>query len=134
MDLVEQIQPLSQTQIGIIKIVKSAMKSTKETLPDGFDWKEAQQIVTNHSIEGLAYFGLKNMGMDIPDWLKTSFLHKVVFLTRLWDAAEIVMKAFNEAGVEYKPLKGISMKDRYPDKYMRYMSDVDILIHENEYE
>ena len=57
----------------------------------------------------------------------------MAFLTILWKSAEDVTKAFSDAGIEYRPLKGIKTKDLYPNKFMRHMSDVDILIHEEDY-
>jgi len=128
------IEPLSPTQLGIISIIKSAIKSTKEALPDGFKWDEAQRIILNQKIEGLVYFGLKNMDVQIPIWLENSFMREVAFLSQLWNAAEDVMKSFDEKGIEYIPLKGIKSKGLYPNKFMRHMSDVDIFIRKEEYE
>ena len=74
------------------------------------------------------------MKSEIPSWLQQSFYQRMAYLTRLWDSAEKIMKSFDESKIEYVPLKGIVAKDYYPNKFMRQMSDIDILIHEKDYE
>ena len=125
---------MTSTEVGIISLIKSAIKSVPVTLPADFDWEEAKRIIRSHEIYGLIYYGLKNSHIDIPQWLKDKILQRTAFLTRLTHAANTVMKAFDDEEIEYVPLKGLITKDAYPQKIMRHMSDADILIHEKDYE
>ena len=121
------------TQKTIVSLIKSALYKTETSIPKDFDCKEFQTIVTRHNISGLMYFGMKNSNIEIPLWLYRAFHSRIISLENLWFLGNEISSAFDEAGIEYILLKGIVLKDLYPSPYMSQMSDVDILIHEEDY-
>lgn len=125
---------INDTYKTMIALIKSALYKTKTVLPENFNWGIAEKITRRHEIYGLIYVGLLNSGIDAPKWLGIGFLNQVILLTRLWQKADEICKAFDESGVEYMPLKGIAIKEKYPEPYVRFMGDVDILIHTEDYE
>lgn len=125
---------LSVEQRAIISLLNSALYNTKTVLPQNFDWEKAKNIIIRQNIVGLINFGLYNSGLVIPDWLRKKFQVNIGLLERLWQNGAEIMDAFKKSGVDYVPLKGVILKDLYPSPYMRQMSDVDILIREEEYE
>lgn len=117
----------------ILSLVKSALYKEKTVIPENFDWELARKIIASQEIYELTYYGMVYSDAEIPKWLKTKFLERITILTTLWYKGEEVIAAFDKAGIDYIPLKGIVVKDYYPEPYMRHMGDVDILIHESDY-
>jgi len=124
----------NETMKVIISLIKSALYKEKTIIPPDFDWDKAKFIIDIQEIHGLMYYGMVYSGYEVPKWLEETFLKRVTFLTRLWQKGEELQREFKKANIEFIPLKGIKLKDMYPDPYMRHMSDVDILIHECDYE
>ena len=124
---------MDSTRKTVISLIKSALYKTKTEIPADFDAEKAKNIICRHSIYGLIVAGLKNSGLDVPDWLNKKFLSRAVTLENLWYQADNIRKAFDENGIEYIPLKGIVIKDLYPSPLLRSMSDVDLLIREKDY-
>ena len=124
---------MNSTIQTVISLVKSALYKEKTVIPEDFDWELAKTVITSQKLYALTYYGLINSGEKVPDWLKHAFLEQVFFLTSLWQNGEAVTVEFDKSGVEYVPLKGLSVKDEYPEPYMRQMNDLDILIREKDY-
>lgn len=123
-------------QEGIITLIKSAISNRKYCLPEGFSLAEALEIIEKHNIFTLAYYGAVNCGYD-----KTTFEMKVLFArmcTQLSiDARQqaeftAVFDAFEADGIDYMPLKGMTLKHLYPDTAMRAMGDADILFRKSQ--
>lgn len=127
-------QALNNTQIGIIRLCKSAIKGSIENLPPSFSWEEAKKIIENHNIFNLIHFGCVNSKIDEPNWNKQRFLTNCMHLSVLWNDADKIIKSFNDNEIEYIALKGLVIKDMYPNPLMRNMSDVDILIKKKKYQ
>ena len=117
----------------VISLIKSALYKEKTVIPEDFNWESAKKIILSQSISELVYYGLINSGIQVPEWLSYKFYERVYFSTSLWQKADDVIAEFDKAGIEYIPLKGVSVKNRYPEPYMRHMNDVDILIREKDY-
>ena len=124
---------MDTTQKTIISLIKSALYKTKTEIPPEFDNAKAEQIISSHNIYGLIYFGLYNSGIAIPKWLENKFYNRVFILENLWHSGNEIQDAFREKGIEFIPLKGIVLKDLYPSSLMRSMSDIDILIREEDH-
>ena len=116
-----------------IELIKSALYKEKAVIPENFDWDSARRVIAAHELYELTYYGLVNSGIPVPDWLRQKFFERITVLMALWQKGEEVISALKELDVEYLPLKGIVIKDMYPEPYMRHMSDIDILIREKDY-
>jgi hypothetical protein len=110
---------------AVILMLKKALEG-KECDPDLFqdlDNSELFKICQKHRITALA-----SLALNDPDekWIKVK--NDSIRRTVLFDheRAEI-FKAFEENGIWYCPLKGIEIKELYPQYGTRQMSDNDIL-------
>lgn len=121
------------TEKAIISLIKSALYGEKTVLPEDFDWERAKSIINSQEIYGLICFGLYNSGIEKPNWLELAFYSRYKIMTTLWYYGEEITENFKKNGIEFLPLKGVVLKDLYPDPYMRHMSDIDILIRERDY-
>ncbi len=128
---------MNKIYYGIIQMIKSAVMEKSIQLPDDFDWKCAVEIAKLHKIEALVYYGAYYSQNAIPDELEST-LKKRVFAESMLDAQQTheifaLCKELGDRKIAYLPLKGVILKKYYPNPEMRYMSDADILIKEEEY-
>ena len=92
-------------------------------------------LLKNHD---LAHFGaavLRAHGIALPEKLKKRFEGEgtlaVYRYTRLWQAYGKITACFEEAGIDYLPLKGAYLREAYPRPEMRTSCDIDILVKES---
>ncbi len=128
---------MNKIYYGIIQLIKSAVTEKSIQLPDDFDWKCAVEIAKLHKIEALVYYGAYYSQTAIPSELENT-LKKRVFAESMLDAQQTheiftLCKELDNRKIAYLPLKGMILKKYYPKPEMRYMSDADILIKEEEY-
>ena len=87
---------------------------------------EVYAVAERHSLRSTAAVALEQV-MTLPrNFLDGKF--KAIRRQSLFDIERsLVLKAFEENGIWYLPLKGILLKDYYPKTFMREMLDNDIL-------
>lgn len=118
--------------IGVIALVKSALTNEKIPLPEDFSILEAAKISKKHRIESLIYYGAVNCGIPKDDPVMKKLFRSVCAALFVSEnqlrEIERVFLSFEENSIEYMPLKGLVLKELYPKKDMRSMSDADVLI------
>lgn len=128
---------INELKNGIISLIKSAIKETSVTLPDHFEWNEAIIVVERHHIIPLIYYGAYKSGIELPisinKQLKMATYNAAIFDENQQNELSILFQAFSHSGIDYMPLKGIVLKQLYPNPEMRIMSDADILIRLEQY-
>ena len=128
---------MTDLQIDIISLIKSALTGEKVNISKSFDWKQAVEIAVRHKIDVLLYYGAYNSQINMPDEIKNRLqLHTFNMIN--FDANQSyqinqLLDAFNKNNIDYLPLKGAVLKSLYPKTEMRYMSDIDILIKTSQY-
>lgn len=128
---------MNSTQLGMIRIVDSAVNGKQNILPADFDLNAAIKIARRHQIVPMLYYGALQCGIS-P---KTPQMQQLFVQTCQYLAVnekqmlelQRICAAFDEAQVEYMPLKGTLLKGMYPKPEMRPMSDADILIRVEQY-
>ena len=129
---------MNLTQRGIAILLRCAVTGEKLPLPEGFDLGQAMDTVNAHHIHTLFFEGAVRCGLD-----KKSEPMQRLFQIYLRSLAKSegqlrqlkrIFAAFDEAGVDYMPLKGSRMKYRYPKPELRTMGDADILIRREQYD
>lgn len=128
---------MNEVQRGVVMLLRSAVTGERLTLPEGFVIEGAEEIIAKHHIGVPVYAGAAQCGvaMDTPYMMKL-FQHYCLQLMRSerqMQAVEALCRAFDEAGVDYMPLKGCNMKKLYPKPELRLMGDADILIRPEQY-
>ncbi len=125
-------------QRGLITLIKSALSGKRHELPDGFALEGVIDVVREHQISPLVYYGALNCGFDKnSEAMKKLFENSfplVILDERQRQALEVLCEAFESNGIEYMLLKGSVLKSLYPRAEMRVMGDIDILIKTEQYE
>lgn len=97
------------------------------------DWEKLYKISRSHKIEGILCSGIYKMPEEErPPEKMVKQLEELWQMERGKDAVQKyslneILDAFEEAGIDCVPLKGICIKEFYPESSMRTMSDLDLL-------
>lgn len=129
---------MNTIQQGIITLIRSSLTQRGLELPEGFDLEEALPEIRRHQLHAIAYDGAALCGIDkklpVMQTLFQAYLKCMLTSERQMEAAERIFSAFDEAGIDYMPLKGCNLKALYPMPELRLMGDADILIKLPQYE
>ena len=128
---------MNDTQRGVVALIKSAVTGKREALPEGFSLEQAEDIIRRHHIGVLVYEGAVQCGLaqNTPymQQLFQTYCLQLMRSERQMRAVDALCRAFDDAGVDYLPLKGVNMKKLYPKPELRMMGDADILIRTEQY-
>lgn len=131
------VNMLDEQQRGIILLIRSALTEREETLPDSFAPEKTQELIKQHQIAPLVYYGAVNCGIAPRSAVMQRFLSATAKNVSLGESQmlefEALTRQFEAAGIDYMPLKGSVLKLLYPMPEMRTMSDIDILIRTEQY-
>lgn len=123
---------------GVITLLKSAVTAQPLPLPEGFDIEQAMPLVRRHHMATLVYDGAVRCGIsrETPAMRKMFQSYCRAMQISEGQMAEFhkICRAFDEAQIDYMPLKGCRMKALYPKPELRLMGDADILIRMEQYE
>lgn len=90
-----------------------------------------------HSLKALLYQVLKNTKVSINkeylDKLEQKYLFNMRKSLSFGEERKALYQYLDEQGIYYLPLKGIVIKDYYPDPYAREFADNDILFSHDDY-
>lgn len=123
---------------GILTLLRAAMEGRAYELPEGFDLEAAYPQLRRHQVMALAYLGTVQCGIEKKTPVMQSLFRDYCLCLQhseeQMNAVEAVCHAFDEAGVDYMPLKGCNLKALYPAPELRIMGDADILIRTEQYD
>lgn len=98
-----------------------------------FNALELFHFSTKHKIENITLAAIKKANIPIEKDLLEHWEgicdENTVQLMFQESEKERLVEAFNEANIEFLPLKGWFLRDVYPKKEYRFMSDLDVLFH-----
>ncbi|MBP3793533.1 MAG: nucleotidyltransferase family protein [Ruminococcus sp.] len=110
----------------LIRCVLKNQTPAKEKL-DKMDLSGVFAVAKAHSLTAIAAYALESASIYDKDFEEEK--NKAIRKTIILDAErENVLAELEKAGIWYMPLKGIIIKDLYPQIGMRQMGDNDILI------
>ena len=129
---------MNTIQRGIITLLKSAVTEQSLPLPEDFDLEAAYPVLKRHHMSTLVYDGAVRCGIDrslpVMQKLFGEYCRAMLISERQMAEVNRVFAAFDEAEIDYMPLKGCVMKARYPKPELRTMGDADILIRMEQYD
>lgn len=129
---------MTVTQQGILTLIKSAITGEALPLSPAFSVSEAAEIARRHNVTALLYEGAVLCGVSPRETpMPEMFQHcvrRLMTSEKQFSAAKRLFDAFEEAGVDYMPLKGLRMKVLYPRPELRTMADADVLIRLEQYD
>lgn len=128
---------ISPQQWAVIQLLRSALSGKAEELGEDFSLLTAMRLTNKHQVYPLLYVGALNCGVSQESMqMQGLFVHvcRVMALSeqQLFETNRL-FAAFEEAKLDYMPLKGTLLKAYYPESHLRTMSDVDILIRTEQY-
>ena len=123
-----------------IKVNESERDNFEEIITsEGFSWEDILNNAFKNNILPFVYFHLKNFGLldKSPDEVRGKFEKFYHFNTarNAWIlvSLEKIAEAFNYRGIPFILIQGASLlADIYKNPSLRYLSDIDILIKEND--
>ncbi len=123
----------------MLKIIAAVIN--EEELPESIaniDWNMIYNISVSHNITNIIGYAMMTGRYSIDAQLKEKFLKSVsndisIDTVQNKKSKELFAK-FDSNDIEYMPLKGLNVKRLYPVADLRKMSDMDILIKEDQWE
>lgn len=122
-----------------IKVDSSTQKEIEQLLNNPINWAEVIETSNRHTILPLIYYNLNKIEPKAsipPDTLfilKNSYYSNIDRNTKLWKEFSSTLKSINDAGLKVILLRGIIfIEELYHNLGLRAMTDIDILIKENE--
>lgn len=117
----------------LINIIKAVLTGGEISPPtDGFDWGALFALSREHKITALIGTGLEKIAGAVPSDIMDSFRNEIkknIFLDLNQEyEAQRISQGFEQKELKHMVMKGYNIKKMYPETYLRYMCDIDILI------
>lgn len=120
----------------LAQLVRAALFGKNlEHLPKGIEFTELLEIAQKQKMQMLLLkplLGAKEVTKEQTDYIKGISMKSFIKSANQMHDVEIIDKALEEACLKHQFLKGAILKDVYPNKELRDMGDIDILIDESE--
>ncbi len=135
-----QFTPEQELLLWSIRVDHAKDQRIEEILKAGVDWNYVRETAIQHGIIPLLYKRLKEeMDHLVPAnelvELRTLFMANTVQNLRMTQQLMKVLDLLADAGIEAMPFKGPALAvQAYGDLSMRSFSDLDILIHERDFD
>lgn len=117
-----------------LKLMQSVLNGTPVELPNKqVDWQLIYDIAAAHSLGGMLYEAIRLLPEELQPqgefmpYLKQMYQEQIVADLNLTLETERMISLLNSRGIRCLPLKGMILKEDYPQAYLRSMADVDIL-------
>ncbi len=121
----------------VLTLLRGALKGETVSVDTPFSFEQVIKEAARHGVENLLFYGLRAAGFTTADPQMKALLHTVgenIFTSENQvAAANAVCRAFDQNGIDYMPLKGLTLREKYPAADMRTMGDADILIRTAQY-
>lgn len=127
---------ISVTQQALLYLLNCAVNErVPEELPEELDFKELYKLSKFHSVSAMVSYALDRGKYLTEAYMSQEMIQKwaaarigAIRKNLMFDAErEQILQWMEEVGCWYMPLKGVILKDMYPDVGMREMCDNDIL-------
>ena len=128
---------LSNFEKDIVELIKCSLSGETPKIDEAFDFEKAYDFAQERQITPLIYFA----AADIPRFADTVAVKKFFKSTADMsyyclvqnELINRVSEAFKKNKISHLLLKGAVIREMYPRLGMRFMTDADILIKEEEY-
>ena len=128
---------MSQESKLLLALLRQEIAGVPAEIPESIDWNAFLELAVFHSLEALVYSGLQSF-TEVPKrvlaQLEGAYHHAIFRDTQFSFIRSELTKALTDEGVSHIFLKGSCLKQDYPVPALRTMSDIDILIHVENFE
>jgi hypothetical protein len=130
---------MDNNQQVLATILSSAIrgKYNMEIETKNINWENILGEAKAHDVHAILYPLVKNLGADLKDkelfyeWRKIAILEGMSQIQHINEISK-VLSEFNAIGIQAIVLKGLAIRELYPNSEFRSMSDADILIHKKD--
>jgi len=132
---------LNINQKALIEILLAGLRNRKTNLlyDDIMDWQVVVKEADRHRIIPLVYYSImKSPDIKVPDYIKEMLKNKCLFeiteQERNNQAFGEILRKMTDFGISVVILKGLFLRDIYPEPWLRSMCDYDVLVRSEELE
>ena len=124
------------TYQNLFTVIRAALTGCAGQLEQPVDYGALERLGRRHQILPLLYVGLSKCGADAQMLrpIADRAMQAVCFDQNQLYCLEQVRTLLTEHGLDFMLLKGSSLKRLYPSSELRLMSDIDILVRDEQYE
>ena len=126
---------MNNTEKQFIELLsKSIRNDTNVEKYEDVNWSNVISLAGEHKVEGVIYSKIKenasklNINESIAEELKTFAFYTAISEIRKIAFLEKIFNKFNESGIPVIALKGLVLRNIYPEPDQRSMCDADILV------
>lgn len=123
----------------IISCIKSIINSEPFTfdLNQKIDYNKVYGICVRHCISSIVFGAVKNFSDSVPEnfFKRLCAANKIMIMSSVArnDSINQIDECLKQNNVDFVLLKGAVLQNIYPEKYMRYSTDTDILVRESDF-
>ena len=123
----------------LIEALAQAVSGKPCAVPENVDWRRFIGLCKMHAVEAIIYDGLQKAGLwsQVPEpgrKILTQAYQTAIFQdAQFAHLKNTLTQKLSEAQVPYILLKGICLKESYPEPALRTMCDMDILVRTEDY-
>ncbi|NCB42981.1 MAG: hypothetical protein EOM59_10230 [Clostridia bacterium] len=127
---------MDATQEFFISVLRSYIINDVSLDASDVDWPVFSRLCRIHNVGGMAYATLKKARVAVPPdekkCLEENYYASICYSIKQAEAFKAVSEALEENGVPYIPIKGLVLKELYPNPELRTMGDMDLLVHDED--
>lgn len=130
---------MTNEHMFIISCIRSVIKNEAFSFDfkQQIDFNRVYSICVRHCISSIVFSAIKNYSNNVPEnfFKRLSSANKVMIMSSVARNNSInqLDSYLTKNDVDFILLKGAVLQNLYPEKYMRYSTDTDILVRENDY-
>ena len=119
-----------------IRLLRYVLKGDVPDLPNDIDFEKLYEFSLKHGIEVMIFTALTHLNVKLPFNIYERFRAKCSFAV-MRDTKQIyefglICRKFEDAHIDYMPLKGIVIRNLYSESSFRKSGDIDILVKPND--
>ena len=119
----------------LLKIIKNFLSETETTIEKEIDEEKLYQLAKAHSVSNfLQKWAQKDcQSQAIKEEINQDYTSQIVKDTNQNIEIEKLLYRLEQNNIKTLVVKGVIMKNIYPQNYMRQMCDIDILVEDNDF-
>ena len=132
---------MNNAQKQFVDILSAGIRGkSADKVYDNVEWDEVIDLADKHKVEGIIYLALRksklisNIGEEKISLLKQKAAITGITQSRHISGLSTVLNKINERNIPVIVLKGLVVREFYPQPDQRSMNDADILVHEGNVE
>ena len=131
---------MNNAQKQFVDILSGIRGKSADKVYDNVEWDEVIDLADKHKVEGIIYLALRksklisNIGEEKISLLKQKAAITGITQSRHISGLSTVLNKINERNIPVIVLKGLVVREFYPQPDQRSMNDADILVHEGDVE